>query len=74
MEAENRLNFSIGRSPQHIQRESDNFIDTPIDTVYAGIPSQLLQNRPDVRSAEFELAAAKLIPKRLKPVLSTVHD
>jgi len=66
VEVENRLNFLIGRSPQHIQRESDNFIDTPIDTVYAGIPSQLLQNRPDVRSAEFELAAAKLDTKAAK--------
>ncbi len=66
VEMENRLNFLIGRSPQHIQRESDNFIDTPIDTIYAGIPSQLLQNRPDVRRAEFELAAAKLDTKAAK--------
>ena len=60
VETENRLNFLMGRSPRHIQRSSDNFIDMPVDTVYAGIPSQLLQNRPDVRQAEFELAAAKL--------------
>ena len=66
VEVENRLNFLIGRSPQHIQRASDNFIDAPIDTIYAGIPSQLLQNRPDVRSAEFELAAAKLDTKAAK--------
>ena len=26
----------------------------------AGIPSQLLQNRPDIRQAELELAASKL--------------
>jgi outer membrane protein TolC len=30
------------------------------DTVFAGIPSQLLSNRPDIRKAEWELAAAKL--------------
>ncbi|MER3376685.1 MAG: TolC family protein [Allomuricauda sp.] len=66
VETENRLNFLIGRSPQHIQRESDNFIETSIDTIYAGIPSQLLQNRPDVRQAEFELAAAKLDTKAAK--------
>ncbi len=66
MEVENRLNFLIGRSPQHIQRRYDKFIDTPIDTIYAGIPSQLLENRPDVRSAEFELAAAKLDTKAAK--------
>ncbi len=66
VEMENRLNFLIGRSPQHIQRTSDNFIDMSIDTIYAGIPSQLLQNRPDVRQAEFELAAAKLDTKAAK--------
>ncbi len=66
VETENRLNFLIGRSPQHIQRASDNFIEMSIDTIYAGIPSQLLQNRPDVRQAEFELEAAKLDTKAAK--------
>jgi outer membrane protein TolC len=66
VETENKLNFLLGRTPQHIQRESDNFIDTSIDSIYAGIPSQLLQNRPDVRRAEFELAAAKLDTKAAK--------
>ncbi|MCK0160965.1 TolC family protein [Allomuricauda sp. F6463D] len=66
VETENRLNFLIGRSPKHIERESDNFIDTSIDIIYAGIPSQLLQNRPDIRQAEFELAAAKLDTKAAK--------
>ncbi|RUA13521.1 MAG: TolC family protein [Flavobacteriia bacterium] len=66
VETENKLNFLIGRSPQHINRTSDNFIDTPIDQLYAGIPSQLLQNRPDVRQAELELAAAKLDTKAAK--------
>ena len=28
--------------------------------VYVGIPSQLLENRPDIRAAEFELKSAKL--------------
>jgi NodT family efflux transporter outer membrane factor (OMF) lipoprotein len=66
VEVENRLNFLIGRSPQHIQRSSDNFIDRSIDTIYAGIPSQLLENRPDVRRAEYELAATKLDTKAAK--------
>jgi efflux transporter, outer membrane factor (OMF) lipoprotein, NodT family len=66
VETENKLNFLIGRSPQHINRISDSFIDTPIDHLYAGIPSQLLQNRPDVRQAELELAAAKLDAKAAK--------
>ncbi len=63
VETENRLNFLIGRSPQHIERNSDNFIEQKIDTIYAGIPSQLLTNRPDIRRAEYELQAAKLDTK-----------
>ncbi|MBD0723569.1 RND transporter [Flavobacterium sp. L1I52] len=63
VETENRLNFLIGRSPQHIDRNSDNFIEQKVDTIYAGIPSQLLTNRPDIRRAEYELQAAKLDTK-----------
>ncbi|WP_339726215.1 TolC family protein [Maribacter stanieri] len=60
VEMENKLNFLIGRQPQPIARSSGGFIDTPMDTIYAGIPSQLLLNRPDIRQAEYELEAAKL--------------
>lgn len=60
---ENKINFLIGKSPQHINRKSEDFLTTKIDTVFSGIPSQLLQNRPDIRKAEFELAAAKLNTK-----------
>tara|TARA_R110000744_G_scaffold186_1_gene675 strand:- start:4116 stop:5564 length:1449 start_codon:yes stop_codon:yes gene_type:complete len=60
VEMENKLNFLIGRQPQPIVRISGGFIDTPMDTIYAGIPSQLLLNRPDIRQAEYELEAAKL--------------
>ncbi|MDC6387551.1 TolC family protein [Maribacter sp. PR1] len=60
VETENRLNFLIGRSPKPIERNSERFIESEIDTVYAGIPAQLLQNRPDIRQAEYELEAAKL--------------
>ncbi|MCB0487493.1 MAG: efflux transporter outer membrane subunit [Cyclobacteriaceae bacterium] len=60
VEMENRINFLIGRYPQPIQRNSSNFYNLVPSTVYSGIPSQLLTNRPDIRQAEFELAAAKL--------------
>ncbi|WP_053990819.1 TolC family protein [Mangrovimonas sp. TPBH4] len=66
VEAENRINFLIGRSPQHINRESEGFIDTEMDTIFVGVPSQLLANRPDIRQAEYELAAAKLDVKVAK--------
>ena len=60
VETENRLNFLIGSKPKPISRNSADFITTKIDTVFAGLPSQLLQNRPDIRRAEYELQAAKL--------------
>jgi NodT family efflux transporter outer membrane factor (OMF) lipoprotein len=59
-ETENRINFLVGRFPKAVPRNSQVFIDLKLDTINAGIPSQLLQNRPDIRQAEQELAAAKL--------------
>ena len=60
VEMENKLNFLIGRQPQPIARNSKGFIETEMDTIYAGLPSQLLLNRPDIKQAEYELEAAKL--------------
>jgi NodT family efflux transporter outer membrane factor (OMF) lipoprotein len=57
---ENRINFLVGRFPQPIARNSQTFMNLIPDSVKAGIPSQLLANRPDIRQAELELAAAKL--------------
>lgn len=60
VETENRINFLTGRFPKPIARSSDRFLELQIDSLQAGIPSQLLSNRPDIRQTEFELAAAKL--------------
>ena len=60
VETENRINFLIGRRPQAIKRNSAEFIQMEPMLVTSGIPAQLLQNRPDIRMAEFELEAAKL--------------
>jgi multidrug efflux system outer membrane protein len=60
VETENRINFLVGRFPQPVARNSAGFNDLSIDTVHVGVPSQLLVNRPDIRQAEQELAAAKL--------------
>ncbi len=59
-ETENRINFLLGRYPQEIARNQSNFIDLVPASVRTGIPSQLLNNRPDILQAEHELAAAKL--------------
>lgn len=59
-ETENHINYLLGRFPQHVARTDNGFIDLLPPVVQAGIPSQLLANRPDIRKAEQELAAAKL--------------
>lgn len=60
IETENRINFLVGRFPQKVERDHTIFTDLVPDMVYAGIPSQLLENRPDIRQAELELAASKI--------------
>lgn len=60
IETENRINFLVGRFPQRVERDHRVFTDLVPEMVHAGIPSQLLQNRPDIRQAELELAASKI--------------
>lgn len=59
-EKENEINALLGRYPQPIVRTKENFMSTIPQTVYTGIPSQLLANRPDIKQAELELKASKL--------------
>jgi len=59
-ETENRINFLTGRFPQPVARSSQSFSTLVPDTLYAGIPAQLLENRTDVRQAELDLTASKL--------------
>lgn len=60
IEVENRINFLVGRFPQPVHRVSDKFFDLSLHALKLGVPAELLQNRPDIRKAELELAAADL--------------
>lgn len=60
IETENRLNFLAGRFPQPIARNAASFNDLVPAVVQAGVPPQLLRNRPDIRQAEQRLQAAHL--------------
>lgn len=58
--AENRINFLAGRYPQHVPRHT-GALQEPLPTeLLVGVPTQLLDNRPDVRQAALEVEAAKL--------------
>ena len=60
VETENKLNLLLGRAPQHIERDADQLMSAKLHKPAAGVPSELLTNRSDIREAELELAAAKL--------------
>lgn len=60
VELENRVNFLAGRYPQPVDRISVAFVDLNLNTLSAGVPSQLLRNRADIREAERQVAAAGL--------------
>lgn len=59
-ETENRINFLTGRFSGTVPRNAKAFADFHLDSARAGLPAQLLMNRPDVRKAEADLQAAKL--------------
>lgn len=58
-ENENKINFLLARFPQPIVRDKTSFMAEIPQQIQAGIPSQLLINRPDIKQAELELFAAK---------------
>ncbi|MES2807518.1 MAG: TolC family protein [Bacteroidota bacterium] len=65
-ETENKINFLLARYPQEIPRDKSDFLTLLPPAVNAGIPSQLLANRPDIKQAELDLAASKLDVKVAK--------
>lgn len=65
-ETENKINFLLGRYPQPIERSKElSFKELP-QQISAGFPSQLLENRPDIREAEHQIEASKFDLKAAK--------
>ena len=65
-ENENKINFLLGRYPQRINRDKLTFTAQIPMQIKSGIPSQLLQNRPDIKQTELELYATKCDVKSAK--------
>ncbi len=59
-EAENKISFLIGGYPKQIARDHSNLLALQTNVIHAGMPAALLANRPDIKQAELELAAAKM--------------
>lgn len=63
---ENAINGLLGRFPEPIKRNTRFFNLDSFNIAGTGVPSALLQNRPDIRSAELNLRAAGLNVKAAK--------
>jgi outer membrane protein, multidrug efflux system len=59
-ETENRIRFLTASPSTTITRNSAAFSNIALDSTNAGIPSQLLANRPDIRQSELQLKAANV--------------
>ncbi|WP_158279589.1 TolC family protein [Arcicella aurantiaca] len=57
IEAESKINFLVGRYPQIIERKKVAWAKVIPPKLTSGIPSRLLENRPDIKQAEYELLA-----------------
>ena len=57
-EKENEICVLVGRNPGPVQRTTPGKEMNPPPTVPAGIPSELLERRPDIREAEQNLRSA----------------
>ncbi|MDI3286825.1 TolC family protein [Polyangium sp. 15x6] len=58
-ETENQINLLLGRVPQPIVRSKDLLLRDVAAGISLGIPSDLLENRPDIREAELQVQATK---------------
>jgi NodT family efflux transporter outer membrane factor (OMF) lipoprotein len=56
-ETENIISLVLGQTPQVIERSGWSSVELP-ERISAGVPVQLLANRPDIKEAEMALATA----------------
>jgi multidrug efflux system outer membrane protein len=59
VEEENFINFLLGRFPRPIERSGIILQQSLLANVSAGVPSEMLTKRPDIRQAEWRLQAAR---------------
>lgn len=57
VELESKINFLLGRYPQPIVRPTIGWNQVIPPKLVVGVPAKLLENRPDIRQAEYELLA-----------------
>jgi multidrug efflux system outer membrane protein len=70
VEKENRLKFLSGIFDERpIVRHSEQFMTIPVHELQTGVPTQLLENRADIRQAAAAIKAAKLDLKSVKAQL-----
>jgi len=65
-ETENGLNFLLGRYPQPIERDAQVLSSALPPLLSAGVPAQLLSNRPDIREAAMNVEATRFDLKAAK--------
>lgn len=57
---QNKINTLLGRFPQKVELDSKQFLNITLAQVSTGVPTSLLDNRPDIKAAAFDLEASKL--------------
>jgi multidrug efflux system outer membrane protein len=58
-ETENRINILLGRYPRPVARKKEALFGEAPRAISAGLSSELLRNRPDIREAELMVKASK---------------
>jgi multidrug efflux system outer membrane protein len=57
-QTENQMRLLLGQSPGPVAHTDDTALTPPPENVPTGVPSQLLERRPDIQQAEAQLKAA----------------